>query len=110
MLNALSRHLMHEDSYSVKLLPEEEPVDWTHVTADSHAALRSLREQARRSGDETFQVLLSGLDLYIALGREYELIELMRHFAEAVRESVENTPSSADLERLYRQEGPIDGR
>lgn len=85
-------------------------MNWTHVTADSHAALRNLKAEAQKSGDETFQVLLSGLDLYIALGREYELIESMRHFADEVRDSVENTPTSADLERLYRQEGPTEGR
>jgi hypothetical protein len=77
-----------------------------HVTPESLAALRRLREQAQSAGDETFQVLLSGLELYIALAREYELIESMRHFAEDVRDSVENTPTAADLERLYRQEGP----
>lgn len=75
---------------------------WNHVTPESHAALRQLRDEARRSGDHTFTVLLSGIDLYIALGREFELLEHMRRFAEEMRESVENTPSAADLERLYR--------
>ena len=81
-------------------------LSWKRVTSESHAALIRLREQAQQAGDETFQVLLSGLELYVALGREYELIEHMRHFADDVRESVENTPTAADLERLYRQEGP----
>jgi hypothetical protein len=75
---------------------------WNHVTPDSHAALQRLRDEARAANDHTFTVLLSGLDLYIALGREIELLEHMRHFAEEMRESVENTPSAADLERLYR--------
>jgi hypothetical protein len=30
----------------------------------------------------------------------------MRNFADEVRESVENTPTAADLERLYRLDGP----
>jgi len=77
-------------------------MNWDHVTPDSHSALQRLREEARASNDDTFLVLLSGLDLYIALGREFELLEHMRHFAEEMRESVENTPSAADLERLYR--------
>ena len=75
---------------------------WNHVTPESHAALQRLRDEMRPTGDETFTVLLSGLDLYIALGREFELLEHMRHFAEEMRESVENTPTAADLERLYR--------
>ena len=79
---------------------------WDHVSEDSHAALRHLRDEARSRGDYTFTVLLNGLDLYIALGREFELLEHMRHFAEEMRESVENTPSAADLERLYRTDQP----
>ena len=77
---------------------------WSHVTPESHAALRRLREEVRERGDHTFTVLLAGIDLYIALGREFELLEHMRHFAEEMRESVENTPSAADLERLYQDE------
>jgi hypothetical protein len=79
---------------------------WQPVTPDSHSALKRLREQAQQAGDETFQVLLSGVDLYVSLGREYELIEAMRAFADEVRESVENTPTAEDLDRLYRLEGP----
>ena len=75
---------------------------WNHVTPESHAALQRLRDEIRATGDDTFTILLSGLDLYITLGREFELLEQMRHFAEEMRESVENTPSAADLERLYR--------
>lgn len=74
---------------------------WNLITPESHDALRRLKQEARARGDETFSVLLSGLDLYISLGREFELIETMRHFAEEIRESVENTPTAADLERLY---------
>jgi hypothetical protein len=81
-------------------------LSWKHVTPDSHAALKRLREQAQEAGDETFQVLLSGLDLYVSLEREYELIDIMRNFADEVRESVENTPTAADLERLYRLDDP----
>ena len=77
---------------------------WNHVTPESHDALQRLKQEARARRDETFSVLLSGLDLYISLGREFELIEHMRHFAEEMRESVENTPTAADLERLYRSE------
>ena len=77
---------------------------WHPVTPESHEALRRFRQEAQARGDETFAVLLSGLDLYITLGREFELLEHMRHFAAEMRESVENTPTAADLERLYRRE------
>lgn len=79
-------------------------MSWNHITRESHDALQRLKHEARATGDETFSVLLSGLDLYISLGREFELIEHMRHFAEEMRDSVENTPTAADLERLYRAE------
>ena len=79
---------------------------WKHVTPESQAALRRLRDETRSSGDDTFNTLLSGLELYMALGREFELLEHMRHFAEEMRESVENTPTASDLERLYRAEEP----
>ena len=77
---------------------------WNHVKPESHEALRRLLDEARKSGDHTFTVLLSGIDLYLALGREFELLEHMRHFAEEMRDSVENTPTAADLERLYLDE------
>lgn len=78
-------------------------MSWNPVTPESHAALRRLRDETRAAGDETFTVLLTGLDLYLALGREYELLEHMRHFAESMRESVENTPTAAELKRLYEK-------
>ena len=49
-------------------------------------------------------VLLSGIELYATLGREYELLEVMKRFAEDMREAVENTPTAAQLKVLYERE------
>jgi hypothetical protein len=65
------------------------------------AALRKLRNDAFRQGAETLGVLLAGVDLYIALGREFELIEVMKKFADDMKEPVEHTPTAEDLKRLY---------
>jgi hypothetical protein len=65
-----------------------------------------LRDDARRRGDHTFSVVLSGVELYVSLGREFELLELMKQFAEDMRESVENTPTAEELRRLFNQEPP----
>jgi hypothetical protein len=45
---------------------------------------------------------LAGLDLYVSIGRELELVELMRDEAGQMREAIEHTPSAKDLEELYR--------
>jgi hypothetical protein len=75
----------------------------TQVTRE---AIRRLSQQARERGDDTMAVLLAGLDLYATLGREYELLEVMKHFAEDIREAVENTPSAAQLRELFVREDP----
>jgi hypothetical protein len=72
------------------------------TSPESLAGLRRLREEARARGDEAFSVLLSGLELYLSLGREFELLESMRAFAEEIKGAVENTPTAAELERLYK--------
>ena len=75
------------------------------VSPESLEALRQLRQQVNAHGDESLAVILGGVELYISLGREFELIEHMKAFAEQMRESVENTPSAADLKRLYEDSG-----
>jgi hypothetical protein len=73
------------------------------ASPETLAALRQLIQQAHRSGDETMAVLLTGIELYANLGREYELLEIMKRFAEDMREAVENTPSAAQLRELYER-------
>jgi hypothetical protein len=73
------------------------------TSPETLAALRQLIQHAREAGDETMAVLLAGIELYATLGREYELLETMKRFAEDMREAVENTPSAAQLKELYER-------
>ncbi len=72
---------------------------------DSIVALRRLRDETRERGDRCLSLLLAGVDLYISVGREWELLEVMRRFAHDAEEMVRNTPSAEDLKKLYEQEG-----
>jgi len=48
-------------------------------------------------------MLLAGIDVYTSVGRELELLEIMRKFAHDAEEMVRNTPSAAELKRLYER-------
>ena len=52
--------------------------------------------------------LLAGVDVYTSVGREWELLEIMRKFAHDAEEMVRKTPSAAELKVLY--ERPDSGR
>jgi hypothetical protein len=67
-------------------------------------ALRRLREEVDGRGDECMGMLLAGLEVYITVGREWELLEVMRKFAHEAEDMVRNTPTAAELKRLYEQE------
>lgn len=73
---------------------------------ESLAALRHLREECGRRGEECLALLLGGVELYVTLGREWELLEVMRNFAHDAHEMVHNTPTARDLEQLYQREDP----
>ena len=49
-------------------------------------------------------MLLAGVDVYAAVGREWELLEVMRKFAHDADEMVRNTPTSNELKRLYERD------
>lgn len=49
-------------------------------------------------------MLLAGVEMYAAVGREWELLETMRKFAHEAEEMVRNTPSAAELKKLYDSE------
>lgn len=69
-------------------------------------ALRRLRDEARQRGDEALAVILTGVELYASLGREFELLEMMKKFADEIKEVIEQTPTAEELRRLYEMEGP----
>lgn len=69
-------------------------------------ALSDLQRQADERGDHCLAVLLAGVDLYVRLGEEMELLELMRSHADEIRESVEGTPTAKDLRKLFEATEP----
>ncbi len=71
---------------------------------DSLQSLRRLRVEVSERGDECLALLLAGVEVYTSVGREWELLETMREFAHDADEMVRNTPSAADLRRLYERE------
>ena len=71
---------------------------------DSVVGLRRLREEVAQRGDECLAMMLAGVNIYIAIGREWELLEIMRKFSHEAEEMVRNTPSAADLQTLYERE------
>jgi len=77
---------------------------------DSILGLRELQRQVRERGDECLAMLLAGLDLYTAVGREWELLEIMRNFAHDADDMVRNTPSAAELKKLYERNDERESR
>jgi hypothetical protein len=80
-------------------------MQWQQTSEASLRELRQLANNARARGDETLAVLIAGIDVFISLGREMELLEFMRHFETEIRPAVEGTPSASELERLYKPDG-----
>ena len=70
---------------------------------ESLTALRRLQEEVRQRGDECLALMLAGIDVYASVGREWELLEIMRKFAHDSEEMVQNTPSAAELKKLYER-------
>lgn len=70
---------------------------------DSLRDLRRLQQEVKERGDECLALLLAGLDVYTSVGREWELLEIMRKFAHEAEEMVHNTPSAAELRKLYER-------
>jgi hypothetical protein len=68
---------------------------------DSVAGLHRLQTEVRERGDDCLALLLAGVDLYVSIGREWELLEIMRKFAHDAEEMVRNTPTASELKRLY---------
>lgn len=74
--------------------------------SESVIGLRRLQHEVKQRGDECLALLLAGIDVYTSVGREWELLEVMRKFAHDAEEMVRNTPSAAELKRLYQRSDP----
>jgi hypothetical protein len=71
---------------------------------DSLSGLRRLRDEVSERGDHCLALLLSGVDMYVTVGREWDLLDMMRRFAHEAEDMVRNTPTASELERLYERE------
>ncbi len=79
---------------------------WEPTSDESLELLRRLRHQVAERGDSSLALLLAGIELYVTLGREFELLDFMRTFAHDIHEAVEGTPSIKELEELFNREPP----
>lgn len=80
------------------------------TSPESLAALRRLRKESAGRGDECLSVLLAGVDLFISIGRESDLLETMRESAGSLKQVADATPTVEELERIYRREHPEEQR
>ncbi len=78
-------------------------MEYGTVSQESIRDLRKLISSARTRGDESLSVLLEGVSLYVSLGREIDLLSVMREFEREMRPALEGTPSVEELERLYNR-------
>jgi hypothetical protein len=51
--------------------------------------------------------LLGGVDVYASVGREWELLEIMRKFAHEAEDMVQNTPTAAELKKLFERDDAL---
>ena len=83
---------------------------WRPTSPESLESIRRLREEVEERGDRRLALLLAGVELYATLGREFELLEIMRAFAHEMHEAVQGTPSARELEELFNREPPAGSR
>jgi len=79
---------------------------WRPTSPESLESIRRLRHDVEERGDRRLALLLAGVELYATLGREFELLEIMRTFAQEMHEAVQGTPTARELEELFNRESP----
>jgi len=79
---------------------------WRPTSPEALELLHRFRHEIAQRGDQRLALLLAGVELYALLGREFELLEVMRSFAHDMHEAVEGTPSARELEELFNRELP----
>jgi len=79
---------------------------WRPTNPDSLELLRQTRREIAAHGDHRLAMLLAGVELYAVLGREYDLLEIMRSFAHDMHQAVEGTPTVRELEELFERDPP----
>lgn len=79
---------------------------WRPTSPESLESIRLLRQEVEERGDRRLALLLAGIELYATLGREFELLEIMRAFADEMHEAVQGTPTARELEDLFNRDTP----
>ena len=79
---------------------------WRPTSPESLELLRQVRREIAERGDHRLALLLAGLELYAVLGREFDLLEIMRTFAHDMHQAVEGTPTVRQLEELFERDPP----
>ena len=81
-------------------------MSWRPTSPESIELLRRARHQIAEQGDGRLALLLAGVELYAVLGREFDLLEIMRSFAHEMHQAVEETPTVRELEHLFEWDPP----
>ena len=81
-------------------------MSWHPTDPESIELLRRLRHEIADRGGARLALVLVGVELYATLGREYELLEVMRTFANEMHAAVQGTPTAKELEDLFNRESP----
>jgi hypothetical protein len=79
---------------------------WRPTSSDSLELLRQVRREIAERGDRRLALLLAGVELYAVLGREFDLLDTMRSFAQDMHNVVEGTPTVRELEQLFERDPP----
>jgi hypothetical protein len=79
---------------------------WRPTNPESLELLRRVRREIAERGDSRLALLLAGVELYAVLGREFDLLEIMRSFAHDMHQAVEGTPTVRELEQLFERDPP----
>jgi len=86
--------------------PTRLAMPWRPTSPESLELLRQIRREVAARGDNRLALLLAGVELYAVLGREFDLLEVMRSFAHDMHQAVEGTPTARDLEQLFERDPP----
>ena len=86
--------------------PTHFAMSWRPTSPESLDLLRQIRREVAVRGDSRLALLLAGVELYAVLGREFDLLEIMRAFAHDMHQVVEGTPTVRDLEQLFERDPP----
>jgi hypothetical protein len=81
-------------------------MSWRPTSPESLELLRQIRREVAVRGDSRLALLLAGVELYAVLGREFDLLEIMRAFAHDMHQAVEGTPTVRDLEQMFERDPP----